>query len=99
MGKQHSKPSSRTWKRQPDGNFQSRVDVIRNLQKHGYYVVPLFAGLTLVFDNSRDEKHVFTLVRAQRKEELLYDCRATGFEQDSDLLQVADLWLRNVVPL
>lgn len=131
--------------KQPDGSYQSKVDVIHNLQKHGYYVVLLFVGLasvelsilrvstrrlkgghdvpedklrsrfprtqqaigmaagvadlTLMFDNSRDEKHAFTLVRAQRKEELLYDCRARNFEQDPDLLHVADLWLRNVALL
>ena len=57
------------------------------------------ADLTLMFDNSRDEKHAFTLVRAQRKEDLLYDCRDRKFDQDSGLIQVADLWLRNVAPL
>jgi predicted ABC-type ATPase len=34
------------------------------------------ADLTLMFDNSRDETHAFTLARAQRKNKILYeDCR------------------------
>jgi predicted ABC-type ATPase len=130
--------------RQPDGSFQSKVDLIRNLQKHGYYVVWLFVGLasaelsilrvftrrqkgghdvpenklrsrfprtqqaiqmasgvadlTLMFDNSRDEKHAFSLVRAQRRNEVLYDCRDAGFQQDPDLVNIAGIWLRNVAP-
>jgi predicted ABC-type ATPase len=129
----------------PDGSFQSKVDLIRNLQKHGYYVVLLFVGLasaessilrvftrkqqgghdvpeaklrsrfprtqqaiqmasgiadlTLMFDNSLDEKHAFTLARAQRKNEVLYDCRDASFQQDPDLVTIADLWLRHVAPL
>ena len=128
----------------PDGTFESKVEIIRNLQKHGYYVVLLFVGLasaelsilrvstrkqkgghdvpesklrsrfprtqkavqiaasvadlTLMFDNSRDEKHAFTLVRAQRKTELLYDCRDASFQQDADLVKIAGIWLRNVAP-
>jgi predicted ABC-type ATPase len=127
-----------------DGAFESKVDIIRNLQKHGYYVVLLFVGLvsaelsilrvstrkqkgghdvpesklrsrfprtqqaiqmaasvanlTLMFDNSRDEKYAFTLVRAQRKNELLYDCRDTSFQQDPDLVKIAGMWLGNVAP-
>jgi predicted ABC-type ATPase len=127
-----------------DGKFESKVDIIRNLQKHGYYVVLLFVGLvsaelsilrvstrkqkgghdvpesklrsrfprtqqaiqmaasvadlTLMFDNSRDEKYAFTLVRAQRKNELLYDCRDTSFQQDPDLVKIAGMWLGNVAP-
>lgn len=130
--------------RRPDGSFQSKVDLIRNLQKQGYYVVLLFVGLasvelsilrvftrkrkgghdvpeaklrsrfprtqqaiqmasgiadlTLMFDNSRDEKHAFTLARAQRKTETLYDCRDASFQQDPDLVKIAGIWLRNVAP-
>ncbi len=130
--------------RQPDGSFQSKVEIIRNLQKHGYYVALLFVGLasvelsilrvstrrqkgghdvpearlrsrfprtlqaigmasdvadlTLMFDNSRDETHAFTLARAQRKNKILYDCRDAGFRQDPDLLKIAGIWLGNVFP-
>lgn len=130
--------------RRPDGSFQSKVDVIRSLQQHGYYLVLLFVGLasaelsilrvstrrqkgghdvpeaklrsrfprtqqaigmaasvadlTLMFDNSRDEKHAFTLVRAQRKNKVLYDCRDVSFQQDPDLIRIAGIWLDNVVP-
>ena len=130
--------------RQSDGSFQSKVDLIRNLQKHGYYVVLLFVGLasaelsilrvstrrqkgghdvsevklrsrfprtqqaiqmaagiadlTLMFDNSRDEKHAFTLASAQRKTEILYDCRDASFQPDPDLVKIAGIWLRNVAP-
>ena len=56
------------------------------------------ADLTLMFDNSRDLDAAFTLVRAQRKEEILYDCRDPGFEQDPDLVRVASIWLANVAP-
>jgi hypothetical protein len=56
------------------------------------------ANLTLMFDNSRDEKYAFTLVRAQRKNELLYDCRDTSFQQDPDLVKIAGMWLGNVAP-
>jgi predicted ABC-type ATPase len=130
--------------RRPDGRLLSKVDIIRSLQKHGYYVVLLFVGLanaelsilrvstrrqkgghdvpeaklrsrfprtqqaiqlaagvadlTLMFDNSRNEKHAFTLARAQRKNEILYDCRDAGFQQDPDLVKIAGIWLGNVVP-
>ena len=56
------------------------------------------ADLTLMFDNSRDEKHAFTLARAQRKTEILYDCRDASFQQDPDLVKIAGIWLRNVAP-
>jgi predicted ABC-type ATPase len=130
--------------RQPGGTIQSKVDIIRRLQKHGYYVVLLFVGLasaelsilrvstrrrkgghdvpedklrsrfprtqqaigmaagvadlTLMFDNSRDETHAFALARAQRKNQVLYDCRDDGFQQDPDLVKIAGLWLGNIVP-
>lgn len=33
------------WKKLPDGTYESKVDVIRDLQLAGYYVVLLFVGL------------------------------------------------------
>jgi predicted ABC-type ATPase len=32
---------------QPDGAFQSKADLIRSLQEHGYYVILLFVGLAI----------------------------------------------------
>jgi predicted ABC-type ATPase len=130
-------------KAQPDGTFQSKVDIIRKLQSHGYYVILLFVGLataevsigrvstrkqkgghdvpegklrsrfprtqqaiglaatvadlTLMFDNSRAQKHAFTLARAQRKDEVLYDCRDASFQQDPELVKIAGTWLDKVV--
>jgi predicted ABC-type ATPase len=57
------------------------------------------ADLTLMFDNSRDIDHAFTLVRAQRKKEVLYDCRDMSFKQDPELVRIARIWLANVTPL
>ena len=56
------------------------------------------ADLTLMFDNSRDLDHAFTLVRAQRKKDVLYDCRGANFKQDPDLVKIASIWLENVAP-
>ncbi|MGJ5816631.1 zeta toxin family protein [Paludibaculum fermentans] len=129
---------------QRDGSYRSKIDVIRALQEHGYYVILLFVGLatadlsvlrvrtrktqgghdvledkirsrfprtqqairmasavanlTLMFDNSRDIDNAFTLVRAQRREQVLYDCRDDGFRQDAELLAAADVWLAQVAP-
>jgi len=131
--------------RQPDETYRSKVDIIRKLQEHGYYVVLLFvalasaelsvlrvstrrqkgghdvpevklrsrfartqqavgmaaeiADLTLMFDNSRDEIHAFTLARAQRRSHVLYDCRDARFRQDPDLVKIASIWLDKVVPI
>jgi predicted ABC-type ATPase len=133
------------YKRQPDGTFKSKIEAIRTLQEHGYYVILLFVGLataeisiarvrtrmqqgghdvpepklrsrfprtqkairsaadvadlTLMFDNSRDMPRAFTLVRAQRKTDILYDCRNANFRQDPDLVKIAGIWLPKVVPL
>jgi predicted ABC-type ATPase len=129
---------------QPDGTFKSKTDVIRTLQKSGYYVILLFVGLasadlsiarvstrrrqgghdvpeaklrsrfprtqqairmasevadlTLMLDNSRNIENAFSLVRAQGRKEILYDCRDVGFRQDPDLVRIAGLWLRQVAP-
>jgi predicted ABC-type ATPase len=131
--------------KQADGTFKSKTDVIRTLQKRGYYVILLFVGLataelsvlrvltrkttgghdvpkaklhsrfsrtqkairmasavadlTLMFDNSRDQARAFTLVRAQRKQDTLYDCRDVTFQQDPELVSIAGIWLAEVAPL
>jgi predicted ABC-type ATPase len=131
-------------KAQPDGTFTSKIDVIRTLQEHGYYVILLFVGLasadlsilrvstrksqgghdvpegklrsrfprtqqairmvsgvadlTLMFDNSRGIDNAFTLVRAQRGNETLYDCRDEAFKGDSELIAIARIWLEKVAP-
>jgi predicted ABC-type ATPase len=57
------------------------------------------ADLTLMFDNSRSLDQAFTIVRAQRKTEVLYDCREVGSEADPDLVRIAGVWLAKVAPL
>ena len=56
------------------------------------------ADMTLMFDNSRSEREAFSLVRAQRKKTVLYDCRDAQFKQDLELVEVAGLWLSKVAP-
>ena len=56
------------------------------------------ADLTLMFDNSRSVDNAFTLVRAQRKKETLYDCRDLSFKQDPGLVKIAGIWLARVAP-
>jgi predicted ABC-type ATPase len=57
------------------------------------------ADITLMFDNSRSVKDAFSLVRAQKKQIVLYDCRDSQFKQDTELVEVAGLWLSKVAPL
>jgi hypothetical protein len=47
--------------------------------------------MTLMFDNSRSENEAFNLVRAQRKQIVLYDCRDSQFKQEAELVEVAGL--------
>jgi predicted ABC-type ATPase len=54
------------------------------------------ADMTLMFDNSRDLTHAFSLVRAQRRRRVLFDCRDTTFYVPGDLRFVAGVWLRRV---
>lgn len=56
------------------------------------------ADMTLMLDNSRSVKDAFSLVRAQRKQTVLYDCRDGQFKQDLELVEVAGLWLSKVAP-
>jgi predicted ABC-type ATPase len=127
------------WQERPDGSFESKADIILQLQKAGYFVVLLFVGLasvemsilrvltrqqqgghavpenklreryprtqqaihhaasladmTLMFDNSRDRQHAYTLVRAQQRKKVLFDCRNVKQSKDMELLKVAGFWL------
>lgn len=57
----------------------------------------LIADMTLMFDNSRTKRQAFTLARAQRKSEVLFDCRDTNYYVGNELRLIAGIWLRNVV--
>ncbi len=127
------------WRERPDGSFESKADVIVQLQKAGYFVVLLFVGLanvelsilrvqtrrqqgghavpetklrvrfprtqkavghaaalanmTLMFDNSRDRRYAYSLVRAQKGKKVWFDCRDPRHIQDKELRKVAELWL------
>ena len=56
------------------------------------------ADLTLMFDNSRTLDKAFSLARAQRKTQILYDCRDARYLQDPELVRIAGLWLEKVAP-
>jgi predicted ABC-type ATPase len=55
------------------------------------------ADMTLMFDNSREGKDAFSLVRTQRGSKILFDCRDTNFYVDRDLRSVAGIWMKEVV--
>lgn len=57
----------------------------------------LIADMTLMFDNSRDERLAFTLARAQRKDRVDFDCRDRRYRIDKGLLGAATLWLDKVI--
>lgn len=59
------------------------------------HAAPL-ADMALCFDNSRSLEQAFTLVRAQVREHVLYDCRDTGYKVGKDLRDQADPWLQAV---
>ncbi len=56
------------------------------------------ADLTFMFDNSRDRANAYTLVRAQRQSEIIYDCRNPDLNHDEALREVASGWLEKVAP-
>jgi len=56
------------------------------------------ADLTIMFDNSRGLADAFAIVRAQRKQETIFDCRDNQFAGSPELAKVASLWLANVAP-
>ena len=61
-------------------------------------IASTLADLTLMFDNSRNAKEAFSLVRAQAKTDILYDCRMDT-PKDEDLVSVSIGWLSIVAPL
>lgn len=56
------------------------------------------ADMTLMFDNSRDRRHAYTLVRAQRGKVVWFDCRNAHYSRDAQLNKVAELWLPKIAP-
>lgn len=56
------------------------------------------ADMTLMFDNSRKIDKAFSLVRAQTRESVLYDCRDGHFAGEQELIDVAGAWLSKVAP-
>jgi predicted ABC-type ATPase len=130
------------WRKLPGGRYESKIDIIKALQKAGYFVVLIFVGLvsaqlsvlrvqtrvkqgghavaldrlrtrfprtqiairhaapvadmTLMFDNSRPPTKAFALVRAQRKSQVLFDCRNTRYRIENGLRSVANVWLPKV---
>jgi predicted ABC-type ATPase len=79
----------------PEGKLRSRFP----RTQQAISMASAVADLTLMFDNSRDIEHAFTLVRAHRKNEILYDCREEKFKQDRGVIAIASIWLANVAPL
>lgn len=55
------------------------------------------ADLTLMVDNSLDEKRAFQFVRAQRKRIVLFDARDPGYRVAGEVRAAAAPWLENVV--
>ena len=60
------------------------------------HAAPL-ADMTLMFDNSRSLNKAFTLVRAQRKQAVLFDARDPQYRVETELRSVSDPWLEKVV--
>ena len=54
------------------------------------------ADMTLMFDNSRTADKAFALVRAQRRNRVLFDCRDPQYILDRSLRAVARPWLEKV---
>jgi predicted ABC-type ATPase len=57
----------------------------------------MIADMTLMFDNSLSERAAFSLVRAQQRERVLYDCRNRTFYARPDVRRIAAIWLDRVV--
>lgn len=55
------------------------------------------ADMTIMFDNSFDERRAFSLVRVQQGKTVLFDCRDVAFVASKDLRRVATRWLQCVV--
>lgn len=59
------------------------------------YAAPL-ADMTIFFDNSRTTDEAFALVRVQRKNQILFDCRDPAYDIADGLRNVAQDWLPRV---
>jgi predicted ABC-type ATPase len=79
----------------PEAKLRSRFP----RTQHAIQMASTVADMTLMFDNSRAVKQAFSLVRAQRKQTVLYDCRDPQFKQNAELVEVAGLWLSKVAPI
>jgi len=55
------------------------------------------ADMTLMFDNSRSSERAFALVRAQRGNRVLFDCRDLRFSVEDELRDISGQWLDKVV--
>ena len=60
------------------------------------HAAPL-ADMTLMFDNSRSSEKAFALVRAQRGNRILFDCRDPRYSVENELRAIADTWLDKVI--
>lgn len=74
------------------------VDRFPRTQAAVGHAAPL-ADMALMFDNSRTPDKAFALVRAQRKNTVLFDARDRRYEVDPELRLVCEPWLERVVPL
>ena len=64
-------------------------------QKAVAHAAPI-ADMTIMFDNSGGLSGAFALVRAQRKKQVLFDCRDDRYQTNSQLRKLAELWLPKV---
>jgi hypothetical protein len=50
-----------------------------------------------MFDNSRSSEKAFALVRVQRGNRVLFDCRDPRYSVENELRAISDTWLDKVV--
>lgn len=55
------------------------------------------ADMAVMFDNSREEVHAFTLVRARMRRVVMFDARDPRYSAEVSLRNACDPWLENVV--
>jgi predicted ABC-type ATPase len=59
------------------------------------HAAPL-ADMTLMFDNSGLPEKAFALVRAQRADKVLFDCRDSRYRAEGELRAASEVWLDKV---
>jgi predicted ABC-type ATPase len=74
---------------------QKLIERYPRTQKAIRHAAPL-ADMTIFFDNSRKPEVAFSLVRVQKKNTIIFDCRSEEYGVSDDLRQVAMRWLPNV---